>query len=103
MPPTPRSTTKGGLTGAKEAGTGGGAQGGNLCNGSPPKGGEPNQRAEGSICAQCVEPQSLWSHSSRFVDRRKASSPLPFSLLSRPTTIPCYHLSRRERTACDVY
>ena len=47
MPPTPRSTTTEGLTGEKEAGTGGRAQGGNLCNVPSPKGGGPSngQRA----------------------------------------------------------
>ena len=47
MPPTPRSATTEGLTGEKEAGTGGRAQGGNLCNVPSPKGGGPSngQRA----------------------------------------------------------
>ena len=56
MPPTPRSTTTEGLTDEKEAGTGGRAQGGNLCNVPSPKGGDhPTDRE--LVGAQREKPQ----------------------------------------------
>ena len=60
MPPTPRSTTTEGLTDEKEAGTGGRAQGGNLCNVPSPKGGDhPTDRE--LVGAQREEPQTASS------------------------------------------